>query len=57
VQDANGLDFSIGRVEIVADASLKTGDVVVETEHHTVDGRIDTRLDELRRELLTTLEG
>jgi flagellar assembly protein FliH len=57
VQEANGLDFSIGRVELVADPALTSGDVMVETEHHRVDGRIETRLEEIRRELLGTLEA
>lgn len=43
--------FTLGRVELLPDESLALGDVVVETESTTVDGRLSTRLDELRREL------
>ena len=57
MQDVDGSDFSFGRVEIVADQSLGIGDVVVETEHHTVDGRLETRLEEVRRELLGSMEA
>ncbi len=56
LHDAPGADLTLGRVEVVADPSLGVGDVVVETEHHTVDGRLATRFDEIRRELLGTLE-
>ena len=36
-------------VEVVADASLAPWDCVVETDFGKLDGRLDTRLDELRR--------
>lgn len=49
--------LTLGAVEIVADEELGTGDVVVETDESTVDGRLGTRLGELRRELSSTLSG
>jgi flagellar assembly protein FliH len=39
------------QIEVVADSSLERGDCVVEGELGTVDGRLETRLDELRRAL------
>lgn len=42
---------SISRVEIVADASLARGDCLVEGDLVTVDGRINARIEELRRVL------
>jgi flagellar biosynthesis/type III secretory pathway protein FliH len=39
------------RVEIVADATLSRGDCVVDTDFGRVDGRLETRLGELRRAL------
>lgn len=42
---------SISRVEIVADASLGRGDCLVEGDLVTVDGRINARIEELRRVL------
>jgi flagellar assembly protein FliH len=36
-------------VEIMPDHSLSAGDCVVEADFGTVDGRIDTRMEELRR--------
>jgi flagellar assembly protein FliH len=44
-------EFSLGRVELVGDASLQLGDVLVETPSHTVDGRLATRFEELVRQL------
>jgi flagellar assembly protein FliH len=37
------------RVEVVADAALARGDCVVDTDFGRVDGRLETRLAELRR--------
>ena len=34
---------------IRADATLSPGDCIVDGEHGTVDGRLSTRLDEVRR--------
>jgi flagellar biosynthesis/type III secretory pathway protein FliH len=44
----------ISRVEIVADASLGRGDCLVEGDLVTVDGRINARIEELRRVLETS---
>jgi flagellar assembly protein FliH len=43
------------QIEVVADASLERGDCVVEGELGTVDGRLETRLEELRRALAEEL--
>jgi flagellar assembly protein FliH len=43
--------LTLGEVKIVADESLGPGDVMVDTEHHTVDGRLATRLEEVARAL------
>lgn len=51
LQDAPGSSLSLANVTVQPDESLGPGDVVIESEQHGVDGRIDTRLDELRREL------
>jgi len=37
------------RVEVVADASLQPGDCMVDTDFGQIDGRLETRLSELRR--------
>lgn len=44
-------DFSLGKIELVADASLTSGDVMVDTGSHTIDGRLATRFEELVRQL------
>jgi hypothetical protein len=52
--------LSVARVEIRADASLSPGDCIVDGEQGTVDGRVATRLEEVRRILsraLTEDEG
>jgi hypothetical protein len=52
--------LSIARVEIRPDASLSPGDCIVDGEQGTVDGRVATRLEEVRRILsraLTEDEG
>jgi hypothetical protein len=56
VQKAEGADealagMTLARVEIRADATLSPGDCIVDGEHGTVDGRLSTRLDEVRRVL------
>lgn len=48
--------FTLGPVELKADDSLGPGDVMVDTDHHTVDGRLTTRLEEVGR-VLTENEG
>lgn len=44
-------DFSLGKIELAADASLTSGDVMVDTDSHTIDGRLATRFEELVRQL------
>ncbi len=44
-------DFSLGKIELVADVSLTSGDVMVDTDSHTIDGRLATRFEELVRQL------
>jgi len=44
-------EFSLGKIELVADATLERGDVMVDTAQHTIDGRLSTRFDELVRQL------
>jgi hypothetical protein len=41
--------LAIIKVEVLADATLSPGDCIVDGEHGTVDGRLATRLDEVRR--------
>jgi flagellar assembly protein FliH len=48
---------SAARIEIVADASLERGDCVVDTDFGQVDGRLGTRLAELRRAVDASSEG
>lgn len=45
------------RVEIQADASLAPGDCVVDTDFGQIDGRLETRLAELRRAVEGAAEG
>ncbi len=47
---------SIAKVEIVADSSLGRGDCLIEGDLVTVDGRIDARMEELRRVLDAAVE-
>lgn len=49
--------YALARVEIVPDPSLAAGDVVVETDFGKVDGRLATRLGELRRAAQLAVEG
>jgi len=60
VQAADGADealagMTLARVEIRADATLSPGDCIIDGEHGTVDGRLSTRLDEVRRTLSRAL--
>jgi flagellar assembly protein FliH len=41
--------ITVARVDIVGDATLSPGDVIVESAEARVDGRIDSRLSELKR--------
>lgn len=56
LQDSPGSSLSLGTVTLQADDSLGPGDVVVESELHGVDGRLETRLEELRRELRAAMQ-
>ena len=49
------LGLSLMQVELVSDPSLEPGDCVVESDQATVDGRLSTRLDEVRRGLAAAL--
>jgi len=60
VETAEGADealagMTLARVEIRADATLSPGDCIIDGEHGTVDGRLSTRLDEVRRTLSRAL--
>lgn len=44
-------EFSLGKVQLAPDPSLKPGDVMVDTPSHSVDGRLETRFEELVRQL------
>lgn len=56
LQDSPGSSLSLANVTLQIDEALGPGDVVVESELHGVDGRIDTRLEELRRELREAMQ-
>jgi flagellar assembly protein FliH len=47
--------LTLARVEVRPDPSLSPGDCIVDGEHGTVDGRLSTRLDEVRRILTRAL--
>lgn len=49
------LGLTLMKVEVAADASLERGDCVIESENATVDGRLATRLDELKRGVESSL--
>jgi flagellar assembly protein FliH len=51
LKDAADTSLTLGRVDLQADDSLGPGDVMVDSEHSTVDGRLSTRLEELARAL------
>ncbi|HVP63088.1 MAG TPA: FliH/SctL family protein [Myxococcaceae bacterium] len=42
-------EFSAAQIELKADSALGPGDVVVDTDFGRIDGRLASRLDELRR--------
>ncbi len=54
-----GMNLGIARVEILPDTNLTPGDCFVESDAAKVDGRLGTRLEEIRRVLsgLTTDSG
>lgn len=43
--------FTLGPIELKADDSLEPGDVMVDADHRTVDGRLKARLEEIGRAL------
>ena len=47
--------LAIAKVEVMSDSTLSPGDVIVDGEHGTVDGRLSTRLDEVRRVVTSAL--
>lgn len=49
--DDLGMHLGIAKVEILADTNLTSGDCLVESDAAKVDGRIGTRLEEIRRVL------
>jgi flagellar assembly protein FliH len=50
------LGVSTATMEIVRDATLSPGDCVIDTDFGKVDGRLDTRLDELHRAAVAAAE-
>lgn len=51
------LGLSIASVDLVTDTNLSPGDAIVESDTGFVDGRLGTRLEELRRVLATVIHG
>lgn len=51
LKDSEETSLTLSKVELVCDESLRPGDVMVDSEHTTVDGRLSTRLEELARAL------
>jgi flagellar assembly protein FliH len=51
LQDSSETAFTLGRVELAGDPQLAPGDVMVDADQHTVDGRLATRLMEAARAL------
>jgi flagellar assembly protein FliH len=48
--------FSLAKVSVVADPNLSAGDCIIETNLGTVDGRLSTRLAEMRETVETAIE-
>lgn len=60
VEEAGGkgtLGLAVAQIDLVADAALQPGDCLIDGDIGSVDGRITTRLDELRREVSQVVEG
>lgn len=59
--EAGGTDFGfnlgIAKVEMFPDTNLTPGDCLVESDAATVDGRLGTRLEEIRRVLSNAING
>lgn len=51
LKEAADSAFTLGPIELRADEGLDPGDVMVDTKHHTIDGRLKTRLEEIGRAL------
>jgi flagellar biosynthesis/type III secretory pathway protein FliH len=49
--DGVAAELGVAKVEIVTDTNLTAGDCIVESDAATVDGRLGTRVEELRRVL------
>lgn len=52
-----GFNLGIAKVEIFPDTNLTPGDCLVESDAATVDGRLGTRLEEIRRVLFNVING
>ncbi len=60
IDAAGGLSavgLAVAQLELRADPSLSVGDCVVEADFGSVDGRLSTRLDALRRVVAKAIEG
>jgi flagellar assembly protein FliH len=59
--DAGGgkaaMGLSIVQLEMISDSALSPGDCIVDGDFGAVDGRINTRLQELRRTVTNAVEG
>lgn len=49
--------LTVARIEVFPDPALQPGDCLVETDYGQIDGRLETRLGELRRAVEATVEG
>lgn len=49
--------LSVAQLELISDSALSPGDCVVEGDFGAVDGRISTRLEELKRTVAHAVEG
>jgi flagellar assembly protein FliH len=54
--DLTTTTFSLAKVSVVADPNLSPGDCIVETNLGTVDGRLSTRLAEMRETVESAIE-
>ena len=52
-----GLNLGIAKIEILPDTNLTPGDCLVESDAATVDGRLGTRLEEIRRVLSAVINN
>ena len=55
--ESEPLGVPMARVEVVADTNLSPGDSIVESDTAMVDGRIGTRLEELRRVFRSVIDS